>query len=160
VKVSVSQGVSDRAVKDGDFEAWVNKEAAPLLRQARKALNAKYVERVTLTTSGTGSAETLWTSDSMPEDSMLTLVVEVVAFSPSGPEAYGLGQEATFYRAGAADPLQIGSPTSLWDKDTGGPGVTLSFAITAADDTVSVRFADDGTVMNVVAHVSRLEVLP
>lgn len=157
MKQTVAQGVSQRAVRDGDFETWANKEVLPFLKEARRGLNAKYVERVSYTTAGTGTAETLWTSDELPTGALITIEATVVAFSPSGPEAYALGDVATFYNP-AGTVSQVGSTTSRWSHDTGGPGVTLAFAINA-DDTVSVRFTDDGTVQGVTLHVARLEVL-
>lgn len=115
MKPTVPLAVSQRPVDDKSIVDWVNREAVPLAKQMRDALNSESVSSHKLTTAATGAFETIWESGDLPTDSAWLVEARIIGRSTSQTAAYIL--RATFdNRAGVV--TQRGSTASEYGEET------------------------------------------
>lgn len=92
---AISQGLSQLDVQTKDaaqLQHAVNKEIRPVLREARKSLNALNAEPISpsVTTDGAGTYAVLWTSGEMPQDAIWEIRAHVSGNSASSGASYSL----------------------------------------------------------------------
>lgn len=135
---TIAQPLPPRSPDKDTFWTWLAFEGMEFLRQVRQALNFEFHATAELTTGGTGTATTIWTSADMPVGSAWAIDARVVARAVNNDGADGrVDICALFSRQGDAS-LQTGATTTLVAI---GPHL-LTFL--ASGSGVLVRVQDDG----------------
>lgn len=137
---SVTKAVSSVELSDQDkLLPWANKEAIPVFRQMRTALNAQYVGEATAATAGDAAWTTVWTSDPIPTNSVWLIEARGAGF---GVGVYGAFiVHATYYNnAGTVGYVSIDAPF-ISESDA-----SLDFRMTDSGGAILVQVKDNGSV--------------
>lgn len=156
MKPTVQQGLTARAVEQGQELEVFNKEIIPVLGAVRDAANFEPTAKASLDTSITiGDYERLWESEAVPPGSATWLVeARIAAISQGAAAAYIL--RAAFYNS-AGVPTQIGATTTvayesnfLFDARFGVTSSTVFVEVRNYDFTLLGRFTAVVKVLEVI----------
>lgn len=157
MRLTAPTGVSDRAVTEETLLAVVNQEFRPLLRQMRAGVNARSIVRPPpVVSDGASSWTTLWTSDELQQDVVVTVEAHVQGISAADRCCYVL-ERAVDSMAGSLfeNPMVI-----LYDFAID-PTATARIVADLTARTVSVEARDAGVgSMQWTAVVYLNEALP
>lgn len=161
MKLAAAFPVSDRAVpaEKEDIGYWVNKEAIPLSKQVRTAINTLGREKISAVTSGTGAYVRIWESDAtfLPSNACWTILARVSGISISGAaQRAGYGLAATFQSTSGAV-AQVGTDSFLWANESVA-AIDVRFGVDAPNRVVFIEARDDAvSPMRFTATVETLE---
>jgi len=155
MKNTVPTAVSDRAVTKDALDTWVNKEARPLLQEARRALNTEAAQVATLTTAATGAFANIWTSDPVPTDSSWSVHVRVLGQSTAGAAQTADYGRVALFRNTAGTLAQVGATQALWSIET---AAAMDVRLQVSGQTVTLDVRDDG--VSTIAWKAHIRILP
>jgi hypothetical protein len=139
VRTTVEAPVSPRPVQDEDFEAWVRKEANPILTQLRSFANQREHTKTTLTTAATGVYTTIW-SEAAPDGAAWYATAFIVGRATVGGNARAAYElRGLFYRDSGA--LTQEGATSVTFSAESVAAFDTRFNITS--NTLTVQVLDD-----------------
>lgn len=155
-QLTVSDPVSVRSVSADGVDYWINKEAMPVLRKVREALNYCQITRKVGDTAGGGVYVELWRSEALPTDGAWLVIAQVAGVTKSGA-----AQRAAYYLRGcfsstATVVAQVGVTST--DAFETAAGCNARYAVDVTNRQVYLEARDDGTSpMRYVAVVSVME---
>lgn len=151
MRQTVDFPVSSRDVlRDEQVREWVNREALPVLRQARAALNVESVTGYVLASTGSAAFERIWTSDAVPVNSVWLVECRVTGRNATDRAAYVL--RGLFFNEGTV--TQQGATQVDYSEESSG-GLDARLVVDGSRVAADVR--DAGAAMDFTAVVRVLE---
>ena len=152
MRQTVERPVSSRDVlRDEQVRDWVNREALPVLREAREALNAESVTSYRLTSTGSAGFERIWTSDAIALDTVWLVECRVTGRNAGDRAAYVL--RGLFFNSGTV--TQQGATQVDYSEESSG-GLDARLVVDGVAVAADVR--DVGVAIDWVAVVRVLQV--
>lgn len=158
MKPTVSQGLTDRPVPEGQEREAMNTEVLPVLRATRDAANFRATFRTSTSTSDSLSAyKRAWESEQVPTTGIWKVEAHAVGLDTAGGGC-GYHKEAIFQHV-AGVPAQVGATASLASQETAA-AFDGRFGVDATANTVYFEVRDNGVAATFVTVVHVLEVVP
>lgn len=158
MRPTVATAVADRPVATGEavaLEAFVNRELRPWMKESRRGLNARGIERPEpVVSDGAGTYAVLWTSPELPEDCTWTIEADVAGVGGAERAAYRMLQTVTSIASTVA---ALGASTLVHGVETAA-ACAARIQVDAVNRVVTVEARDDGlTAMQWTAVVQTHE---
>jgi hypothetical protein len=146
---TLTRGLRQRNVDTNDLTYWANKELIPLLAQVVQALS--YISRVqaTISTAGTSTFTTIWSSADIPVGGVLRLDVHVIGADSGNRAAFE--KIGLFFNDGTT--AQEGVTATIWSEN--GPGYGVQFLIVS--NHIDLQVADAGASTSWTAVIDAQE---
>lgn len=142
MKTTVGRALSQRQVdRTEDLVAFVNRELIPLARDMRAAHNLEAVQQFTLSTSGTATFTSIWTSDPMPTNSTWHVRVKCSAMTTAGTAQQCAYVREAYFANTAGVVAQVGSAVSISSFETAA-AADVQFLVSG--QAIKFQVKDDG----------------
>ena len=137
--LSVPFGVSRRIVQEA-LDRWINQEAIPLLAQLRDVANYRTTQKVSrVSTAGTGTLTTVWTSPVMPRTGVWLVDAQVLGVGATQRVAYHV--QALAESTSSTLTMRDQFLTSIYETTT---SCDVEIDVDATARTVLIKAQDDG----------------
>lgn len=130
--------VSERAPTEESLTIWAQREVIPFMLGVRRALNLEYSSALAYNSAGAGTVDTVWTSGSIPTDRAISIRIDAVALSASGP-----AQAATYSLRGLIYNLsgtvaQAGTTAATFTETTDA-AIVIALAVLGQEAVITVQ---------------------
>lgn len=102
MRATIARAISDRPVKKGDEDRFLNEELVSVVRKQRDVLNYETHEKNTLTSAGTGAYEEIFRSSELPTSASLVAEARVGCSNADGSIAGAIVVRRAFNSAALA----------------------------------------------------------